>query len=42
MMHGHHGMLLEIIAVGVVAVVAAVWYLVGRQSDTKPPHDSNT
>lgn len=38
-MHAHGHELLAIVAVGVIAIVAAVWYLIGRQSAGKTPPD---
>jgi len=40
MMHGHGRELLEVVIVGVIAVVAAVWYFIGRESANKPPPES--
>lgn len=38
--HGFHGGgAWAIVAVGVIAIVAAVWYLIGRQSAGKSPPD---
>ena len=42
-MHGHGREFFEVIGVVLVALVAAVWYLVGRlqsNSDTKRPPDA--
>jgi hypothetical protein len=38
-MHGHRE-LLESLVVAVIALVAAVWFFVGRESANKPPPES--
>jgi len=39
-MHMHGREFIELVAIVLVAVVAAVWYIAGRGSASKPPPDS--
>jgi hypothetical protein len=36
-MHHHGREILEVVVVAVIAIVAAVWFFIGRESANKPP-----